>query len=348
MVVHHRRGWPSRGSVEVARPLRPVVVAVAAVLLVWVTIDVLRGGAWTDIDHVVSDLLRRTGIRAADWPQPLFWVKLDVYAVTELGAWLPVFAVLVPFVGWVSWRRRAWRPVVLLVVAVALLAAAVYASKMSVGRMPPATDALHSPVGRSFPSGHMPTAIVGWGLAAWLATEYGLPTWLRRALGVLRWAAPALTCAAMLLLDYHWLSDLVAGAALGVLLLRVLHGIDAVTLRDWPREREGSQRERERGRPSGGPSGGPREREGSQRERERGRPSGGPSGGHREREGSQREREPRGEVPLDRTDRRAGLAADARAGGLPAAGDPVRGDPVRGGTSSGSASTGGGHSGGEG
>jgi len=204
------------------------VVAVAAVLLVWVTADVLRGGAWTDIDHAVSDLLRGTGIRAADWPQPLFWVKLAVYAVTQLGALLPVSAVLVPFIGWLAWRRRSWRPVFRLAVAVALLGVAVYAGKVGVGRMPPATDALHSPVGRSFPSGHMPTAVLGWGLAAWHAAEYGLPAWLRRALAALSWAAPALTCAAMLLLDYHWLTDLVAGAALGILLLRVLHGIDAV------------------------------------------------------------------------------------------------------------------------
>jgi len=213
------------------------VVAAAAALLVWVTVDVLGGGAWTDLDHAVSDLLRGTGIRAADWPQPLFWVKLGVYAVTQLGALLPVSAVLVPFIGWLAWRRRSWRPVFRLAVAVALLGVAVYVGKVGVGRMPPATDALHSPVGRSFPSGHMPTAVLGWGLAAWHAAEYGLPAWLRRALAALSWAAPALTCAAMLLLDYHWLTDLVAGAALGILLLRVLHGIDAVTLRDLPGER---------------------------------------------------------------------------------------------------------------
>ncbi len=42
----------------------------------------------------------------------------------------------------------------------------------------------------------------------------------------------------MLLLDYHWLSDLVAGLALGILLLRLLHAVDRLALRDWPGRRE--------------------------------------------------------------------------------------------------------------
>jgi membrane-associated phospholipid phosphatase len=50
---------------------------------------------------------------------------------------------------------------------------------------------------------------------------------------------PALVGAALLLLDYHWLSDLVGGLALAVLVLRVLHGIDAVTLRHWPGGNDG-------------------------------------------------------------------------------------------------------------
>ncbi len=216
-----------------------MLVGFAAALLVWVTVDVLRGGPWTRLDHTVSDQLRRTGVRAADWPQPSFWVKPVAYAVAELGAWPPVFAVLVPFVAGLAWRRGSWRPVFLLGATVCLLAAVVYAGKVGVGRMPPVHDALHSPVGRSYPSGHVPTAVLGWGLAAWLAADYRVPAWLGRALAVLGWAVPLLVCAAMLVLDYHWLSDLVAGLAVGVLLLRVLHWIDRVTLRHWPGERDG-------------------------------------------------------------------------------------------------------------
>src|SRR5215475_1872445 len=244
-MASHRRGRPPApaagtgldGEARATRPPGPVAVAVAAVLLAWVILAVLHGGAWTDLDHAVSEQVRRTGVRAAEWPQPLFWPKLGVYAVTQLGAWLPVFAVLVPFVGWVSWRRTTWRPLFRLAVAAGLLVATVYTVKVGVGRTPPATDVLHSPTGRSFPSRHLPTAVVCWGLAAWLAAEHRLAAGLRRPLAVARWAAPALTCAAMLLLDYHWLSDLVAGLALGVLLLRVLHLVDAATLRDWRNER---------------------------------------------------------------------------------------------------------------
>jgi undecaprenyl-diphosphatase len=71
----------------------------------------------------------------------------------------------------------------------------------------------------------MPNAVVMWGLAAWLAADYGAPEVVRRMLDRLRYAAPVLTAAGMLLLNYHWLSDLVAGGAVGVVLLWVLHRI---------------------------------------------------------------------------------------------------------------------------
>src|SRR5215475_204641 len=130
---HGRAPEPVTGTgladeARATRPPGPVAVAVAAVLLAWVTLAVLHGGVWTDLDHAVSDQVRRTGVRAAEWPQ------LGVYAVTQLGAWLPVFAVLVPFVGWVSWRRRTWRPLFRLAAAAGLLVVAVHTLKVGVGR----------------------------------------------------------------------------------------------------------------------------------------------------------------------------------------------------------------------
>jgi hypothetical protein len=80
-----------------------------------------------------------------------------------------------------------------------------------------------------------------WGLIAWLAVEYPVAEWLRRTLNVLRFVAPACAFLGMALLDYHWLSDLVAGVAFGIVLLRLMHLIfdtrigrlgDSVTSRD--------------------------------------------------------------------------------------------------------------------
>jgi hypothetical protein len=69
---------------------------------------------------------------------------------------------------------------------------------------------------------------------------------------VLRWLPPALTFGAMLLLDYHWLTDLVAGWTVGVVLLRVGYEIDVRALRNWSGAQEqGGQRG---GRPVGDPA----------------------------------------------------------------------------------------------
>jgi hypothetical protein len=70
-------------------------------------------------------------------------------------------------------------------------------------------------------------------VAAWLAVEYGLPSRLQRTFGVLRWLAPLLASVGMILLDYHWVTDMVAGLALGVLLLRAVYAIDARVLGHW-------------------------------------------------------------------------------------------------------------------
>jgi hypothetical protein len=160
------------------------VPALAAALLVWVTLDVLHGGPWTDLDRAAYRL-RLTDVRLAKWPDPLFWVKLPLYAMSQLGGQLPVLALLVPFVAGLAGWRRSWQPVLLLAAGLLLLAVAVSALKVGIGRSAPPANVLHSPVGRSYPSGHLPTAVLGWGLAAWLAAEYRLPGWLVRALAVL-------------------------------------------------------------------------------------------------------------------------------------------------------------------
>jgi membrane-associated phospholipid phosphatase len=232
------RGLPRRRSYRAAeaRPPNLVLVAVAVVLLAWITADVLHGWAWTHLDRQTSDLLHHTRIRAAQRWQPLFVVKAAVWAPTQLGG-RPVAVVLLPFVGWLAWRHRTLRPVLLLAVAGGLLVAAVEGGKLAVRRVPPGSNPMWHPA-QSFPSGHVPTAVVCWGLLAWLAADYAVPELARRSLAVLRWAAPVLTGAGMLLLDYHWLSDVVAGLALGVLLLAVLHAVDRLAMRDWPGRRQ--------------------------------------------------------------------------------------------------------------
>ena len=77
--------------------------------------------------------------------------------------------------------------------------------------------------GRSYPSGHTIAAVVMAGLVAALAADYALPAAWRLLLRALAFVAPLTTAAGMVLLAYHWLTDVLAGLAVGVLSLRVIH-----------------------------------------------------------------------------------------------------------------------------
>lgn len=209
-----------------ARPPGPIAVLLSAAVVIWLSADVLNGGWWVRADEWTSDLVRRIGIRQTFWP------KVGVYAFTQLGARGAVLALFVPFVLVLASWRRSWQPLLRFGAALVLLTVTVYAFKYGVGRAAPPLHRIHAE-GQSFPSGHAPNAVLMWGLGAWLAAEYDMPERLRRCLDVLRYAAPVLTCFAMLLLDYHWLTDLLAGLAIGVLLLRVLHVVFDGRLGRW-------------------------------------------------------------------------------------------------------------------
>jgi hypothetical protein len=45
----------------------------------------------------------------------------------------------------------------------------------------------------------------------------------------------------MVSLDYHWVTDAIVGACVGLLLLGVVHALDAVVLSRWVRARAGRQ-----------------------------------------------------------------------------------------------------------
>lgn len=205
-----------------------LAVTLAAAVLVWVSLDVLFRGPLTDLDAGVSELMRWVDVRR--W----YWLKFCVYALTQFGARGATTGFIVPFVLFVAWRHRTLRPLFRLAVLVVLVTSTIYSLKYAFGRTAPTIDLLHTAAGRSFPSGHAANSVLVFGLAAWLAADYGMPARIRRGLGVLRWLGPLLTVVSMLLLDYHWFTDMVGGAAAGVLLLRVLYEVDRVGQRYWP------------------------------------------------------------------------------------------------------------------
>jgi membrane-associated phospholipid phosphatase len=131
-------------------------------------------------------------------------------------------------------------PLVRVLVALALLTGVIYAFKYGMGRTAPAyPGSFFHRDGTSFPSGHVANAVLMWGLARWQAVEYGLPARLQRLFWGLSLVAPLLTGLAMVSLNFHWTTDAVVGAAVGVLLLGVVHTLDAVVMSLWVRARAG-------------------------------------------------------------------------------------------------------------
>jgi membrane-associated phospholipid phosphatase len=189
------------------------VAALAASLLGLILVGALAGG-----------LLRQAGPTGlVDQPAASFllahrqgWLTGVMRLVTDLGA----AGVLVPLVlaaglAW-RWRRGSWRPLALLAGAAAGAWVVQVAVKQLVERpRPPAGLALSHATGFAFPSGHATDAAAVYGMLAVLLARSGRP-----AARVAAWAGAAALVALVglsrLYLGVHWLSDVVAGAALGI------------------------------------------------------------------------------------------------------------------------------------
>jgi len=229
-------GAPEQARVvSVGRPPWWALV-VALVVGSLVTADLLAGGLLERMDLQVSRVISGWGLRdSAAFPA--------VWIVTQLGGRVAILAVLAVLVGYLGWRRHTWLPLLRVLIALGLLTVAVYAIKHGTGRTAPGFPGsffFHED-GASFPSGHVANAVLMWGVARWQAVEYGLPSSVQRGFWLLSVVAPVATGLAMVSLDFHWITDAVVGACVGVLLLGVVHALDAVVLSRWVRARAGRQ-----------------------------------------------------------------------------------------------------------
>ena len=122
-----------------------------------------------------------------------------------------------------SWRRRIWRPLTLALVGLLALNVVIGAMKLILARPSPRTgDWLAFAGGTDFPSGHTSNTVLTWGLVAWLLLAFSRPvptlTRQRIAYGLVA-IASVIVGAASLYLRTHWISDIVAGWAVGFLIL---------------------------------------------------------------------------------------------------------------------------------
>ncbi len=208
------------------------LMAVALVVGCVVTADLLSRGPLERMDLRVTEIVSDWGLRDSG-AYPFVWV------ITQVGGRVTILVVLAALVAYLVWRRHTWLPLARVVTALAVLTAAVYALKFGIGRTAPGFPGsfLFHDDGASFPSGHVANAVLMWGVARWQAVEYGLPVSVQQAFWALAVLGPVVTGLSMVSLDFHWVTDAVVGAAVGILLLGVVHGLDAFVLSRWVRAR---------------------------------------------------------------------------------------------------------------
>ena len=233
------------GAVQMtAPPVGPRVVSVGRPPW-WLFLTAALVGSVVTVELLTRDALERVDLRVAEvvgrWDLQDSAGYPAVWLGTQLGGRATLLAVLAATVGYLAWRRHTWVPLVRVLVALTLLTASVYAMKYGIGRTAPAFPGsfFFVPGGASFPSGHVANAVLMWGIARWLAVEYGLPARVQYAFRLLHVLGPVGTALAMVALNFHWVTDAVVGAAVGVVLLGVVHALDAPVLSLWVRARAG-------------------------------------------------------------------------------------------------------------
>jgi membrane-associated phospholipid phosphatase len=217
--------------VSIGRPPWWLMIAALVVGTV-ITADLLTGGVLERLDLRISDVIGGWELRDSG-AYPFVW------AVTQLGGRATILTVLAVLVGYLGWTFRTWLPLLRVLLALGTLTLGVYALKHGTGRTAPGhpDEVFFHLDGASFPSGHVANAVIMWGVARWLAVEYGLPAPVQRAFYWLSVAGPVATGVSMVSLDFHWLTDAIVGGAVGIVLLGVVHRLDAVVLSRWVRAR---------------------------------------------------------------------------------------------------------------
>ncbi|SDT64335.1 phosphatase PAP2 family protein [Jiangella sp. DSM 45060] len=179
-------------------------------------------------------VLERTWFIGWDWDfhvyvdarQPGGFTKSLLDTVARFGGQrlytLPIIAAVGLFV---AYKQRSIRVLIAIASGLATVLLIGYWIKFGLGRTPPASgqDVLHG-VGQAFPSGHTANATLTWFLlVVVLFGANGLkpdPVRFRRYL----WVAGTLVVVTgflMTALDYHWVSDIPGGMALGLLALMI-------------------------------------------------------------------------------------------------------------------------------
>jgi membrane-associated phospholipid phosphatase len=181
--------------------------------------------------------LLRPDVALADWllgtPEPVRAVAALLNNLGQGGKLLTPLTLLLA--GWLVWRVKSVRPLLLPVAAFAVTFCTIGPLKWWSARPAPSAavpgreqffhDQLPFLLRISYPSGHVVNAFVWYGaiavLVAGLYRAYArrLPAWVPAAIVV---APPVILFVTTTVLRYHWITDSIAGVLLGWLLHRLL------------------------------------------------------------------------------------------------------------------------------
>ena len=152
------------------------------------------------------------------------WATSLFRSVTWLGSNAALIPVVAIVAAYLLFRRKAWRPAVLLVAALAGANAWYRVVKPLVGRSrPPLALHLVGVSGDSFPSGHATAAVAVWGMVAVVVCA-GRSGTFKAAAWTIAGLVVLLVGASRIYLGVHWWTDVMAGTALGGLWLCLLVG----------------------------------------------------------------------------------------------------------------------------
>lgn len=137
-------------------------------------------------------------------------------------------------IGWIAIKREIWRPI-LLGLSVAVSATASYVLKLMImDARPPITNMVPAfELDYSFPSGHTISIVVLLLILGYLiySRHFSFPRLM--VWGLVTIAMGSLIGLSRLYLGYHWLTDVIASAGLGFIILAVFISIDIFVTRKF-------------------------------------------------------------------------------------------------------------------
>jgi undecaprenyl-diphosphatase len=184
-----------------------VVLAVALLVYAVVAADVVHSGRLAEVDGEVATWVAGSMPAWADWmARPFTW----------LGGFVGLTAVVTVAAVWLLYRRARIEAALLVVVAVGIQAL-VFTGKAGYGRpRPDVGSAIALPSSLSFPSGHAANGIAVLGLLGILAATRARTRAQSIALVCAGFGLGVLIGASRVVLNVHYVTDVVAGAFLGL------------------------------------------------------------------------------------------------------------------------------------